>query len=89
MEKGNGQSAWRIFSITVASHPRLKAVKLLPAYHGYKLHDAEELFVKLSKTELVVIVQTRLEIPNVIIHSRRYQIFQRLKWQKWPKLFET
>ena len=59
----------------MASHPRVKAVKLLPAYHGYKLHDADELFAELSKTEFVVFVQTRFEISDVIIHSRRYQIF--------------
>ncbi|MDA0839964.1 MAG: amidohydrolase family protein [Planctomycetota bacterium] len=57
-------STWREELKTAANHSSVKAVKLLPAYHGYELQDANELFAELSKTELVVIVQTRLEDPR-------------------------
>jgi predicted TIM-barrel fold metal-dependent hydrolase len=57
-------STWREELKTAATHPSVKAVKLLPAYHGYELPDAREFLDELTKTDLVVIVQTRLEDPR-------------------------
>ena len=57
-------TTWRDELDSAVTHPDVKAVKLLPAYHGYDLKDSGELLAELSKAALVVIVQTRLEDPR-------------------------
>lgn len=44
--------------------PRVKLVRLLPAYSAYSLAEADELLSALSEAGLAAIVQTRLEDPR-------------------------
>ena len=57
-------ATWRDELERAKAQPRVRLVKLLPAYSGYDLNFASDLFASLSGAGLGVIVQTRLEDPR-------------------------
>lgn len=57
-------ATWRAELERSRAQPRVRLVKLLPAYCGYDLDFASELFTALARAGLGVIVQTRLEDPR-------------------------
>ncbi len=57
-------ATWRDELERAKQQPRVRLVKLLPAYSGYDLDVASELFTSLTGAGLGVIVQTRLEDPR-------------------------
>lgn len=57
-------ATWRDELERAKAQPRVRLVKLLPAYSGYDLDFASDLFTSLAGAGLGVIVQTRLEDPR-------------------------
>lgn len=57
-------ATWRGELERAKAQPRVRLVKLLPAYSGYDLNFASDLFAALAGAGLGVIVQTRLEDPR-------------------------
>jgi predicted TIM-barrel fold metal-dependent hydrolase len=57
-------ATWRDELERAKAQPRVRLVKLLPAYSGYDMDFASDLFASLAGAGLGVIVQTRLEDPR-------------------------
>ncbi len=57
-------ATWRDELERAKAQPRVRLVKLLPAYSRYDLNVASDLFASLAGAGLGVIVQTRLEDPR-------------------------
>ncbi len=57
-------ATWRDELERAKAQPRVRLVKLLPAYSGYDMDFASDLFTSLAGAGLGVIVQTRLEDPR-------------------------
>lgn len=57
-------ATWRDELERAKEQPRVRLVKLLPAYCGYDLDFASDLLAALARAGLGVIVQTRLEDPR-------------------------
>ena len=57
-------ATWRDELERAKAQPRVRLVKLLPAYSGYDMDFASDLFTSLAGVGLGVIVQTRLEDPR-------------------------
>jgi len=57
-------TTWRDELARAAEHPKVKAVKLLPAYSPYELSSADDLLNELAKAVLAAVIQTRLEDPR-------------------------
>lgn len=57
-------ATWRGELERAKAQPGVRLVKLLPAYSGYDLNFASDLFASLANSGLGVIVQTRLEDPR-------------------------
>ncbi len=55
---------WRKELAQAQAQPRVRAVKLLPAYSPYALKEADDLLHALEEAGLCAIVQTRLEDPR-------------------------
>jgi hypothetical protein len=54
-------ATWRRELDYAKKHPKVKLIRLLPAYSPYKLSDADELLNSLAKANLGAIIQTRME----------------------------
>jgi predicted TIM-barrel fold metal-dependent hydrolase len=57
-------ATWREVLAAVARQPRVRMVKLLPAYSPYRLSQADELLQAVAAARLAVSIQTRLEDPR-------------------------
>ena len=57
-------ATWRAELARAASEPRVRLVRLLPAYSPYSLTDADELLRALAVVGLGALVQTRLDDPR-------------------------
>jgi len=59
-----GVATWREALRGAAQHPKVRMVKLLPAYSPYPLEAADTMLDALSEAGLAAIIQTRLEDPR-------------------------
>jgi predicted TIM-barrel fold metal-dependent hydrolase len=57
-------ATWRAELARAAAEPRVRLIRLLPAYSPYSLAQADELLDALAQAGLGVLVQTRLEDPR-------------------------
>lgn len=57
-------ATWRDEVAYAITQPRVRLVKLLPAYSPYDLSAADDLFEALAQYRLAVIIQTRLDDPR-------------------------
>jgi len=57
-------AGWRKELAQAAAHPRVRMVKLLPAYGPYGLEAADELLAAVARARLAVLIQTRMEDPR-------------------------
>lgn len=57
-------ATWRQELKRAADHPKVRMIRLLPAYSPYELADAEDLLCEAEESDLVVAIQTRLDDPR-------------------------